>query len=131
MDDHISRINDIEERLGRTEINFAVIHTDFKQMNKHMESMAKSMERLADIQTDIKIIEERHNNMRSDINGLGKRITTVEEMTRNVTADHATLTKFKDSFWSILGWTSAGIVGGVSIAFILVVYYVAKNGGFE
>lgn len=116
----MERMEKLEKDLRVTQDSVLLIHKDLQQMNQAMTKMASSVEILANLQTNQKVMEERyetrHNQIKSDINGLGNRVMLLESRDETITkkADKGS-TAFSILVWggSIMGTLMISSIFGV------------------
>ena len=108
----MERIDKLEKEVRVTQDSVLLIHKDLQQMNQAMTKMANSVEILASIQTNQKVMEERcetrHNQMKDNIKLLHSRVDTVEKKDEDVSkkADKGSVA------YSVIVW-AGGILGSL------------------
>lgn len=113
MDD-MERIDKLEKEVRITQDSVLLIHKDLQQMNQAMTKMANSVELLASIQTNQKVMEERcetrHNQIKDNLKLLHNRVDKVETKDEDVAkkADKGS------AAYTFLLW-AGGILGGLMI----------------
>lgn len=110
----MERIEKLEKEIRVTQDSVLLIHKDLQQMNQAMTKMANSVEILASIQTNQKVMEERcetrHNQIKDNLKLLQSRVDKVEEKDEEVArkADKG------NTAYTIMVW-AGGILGSLML----------------
>jgi len=116
LESEFKRTHDrFEKEIRTTQDSVLLIHKDLQQMNQAMTKMANSVEILANVQTNQKVMEERcetrHNQIKDNLQLLHTRIDKVEIKDAEVAnkADKGA------SAYTFMLW-AGGIIGSLMIA---------------
>ena len=136
MPENSERIDKLEKEVRITQDSVLLIHKDLQQMSSAMTKMANSMETMAILQTNMKVMEERcetrHTALKEADKLLHARIDQVDKQIKEAfVADEVTKTKANngDSAWTFLKW-AGGILGGLLLtsAFSIYLWAIAMRG---
>jgi regulator of replication initiation timing len=127
--EHAVEIDNIKKDLRITQDSVLLIHQDLKQMSKGIGEMASSMKIMVEVQSDMRLmnerIESRHLAQKDTNNRLDKRI----DETNKTISTNMSKAENGDIAYSIIKWIGIAI-GSLLIASIVAswLYVVALQG---
>ena len=114
--EHAMEIDNIKKDLRITQDSVLLIHQDHKQMTKGISEMASSMKIMVDVQSDMRLMNERAEARHQAQKETNARIDLRIDATNKVIKDKSELIEKQaehgDIAYSILKW-SGTIVGGI------------------
>ena len=127
--EHAEEIDNIKKDLRITQDSVLLIHQDLKQMSKGIGEMASSMKIMVEVQSDMRLmnerIESRHLNQKDTNSRLDKRI----DETNKTISTNMSKAENGDIAYSIIKWLGI-TVGGLLVASLVAswLYVVALQG---
>ena len=114
--EHAVEIDNIKKDLRITQDSVLLIHQDLKQMSKGIGEMALSMKIMVDVQSDMRLMNERAESRYQAQKATNARIDARVDMTNKEIKDKSeTIEKqaeHGDIAYSVLKWIG-GIIGGL------------------
>lgn len=132
------RVERLEDKIGEVEVDTATalsnISKDIHIMSENSSKMESALTKLLESEVRFQLHQQKDEQYQADnarlFRDLFSRMEKVENKTNTVLEDHAAIIAIKKSIFNAAAWVIGGITTGIALAFVGVVYYVAKNGGF-
>jgi hypothetical protein len=116
--EHAMEIDNIKKDLRVTQDSVLLIHQDLKQMSRGITEMASSMKVMVDVQSDMRLMNERAESRYLAQKATNERLDLRIDKTDKVINDKSELIEKQaehgDIAYSILKWTG-GIIGSAML----------------
>lgn len=124
-----ARLDKLEDAIRKTQDSMLLMSKDVHQMNQSIGSMAQSLELLAKVQQDMRIMEERNETRHSQLKDADRLIHSRIDALSKSKETIETKANNGDRAYSFLLWTARIMGGAVATLFVgLMVFLIQLKG---